>query len=109
MPRIVNPRATFTLSLTSTIAFFDHVRGLRKACKITYEKADKTRDTYVICNPPREELAKIALHAQIGRSKPVSDRPDLRTAWVSGKGWRTFKAAQIIEIKCGSHVYNGAY
>lgn len=109
MPRIINPRATFTLSLTSTIAFFDHVRGLGKACKITYEKADKTRDSYVIFNAPREEIAKMALHAQIGRAKPVSDRTDLRTAWVMGKGWRTFKAAQIVEIKCGSQVYNGAY
>ena len=109
MSRIVNPRATFTLSPTSTIAFFDHVRGLGKTCKITYEKADKSRDVYTIVNAPKEEIAKMELHAQIGRNKPLSDRIDLRTAWVSGKGWRTFKVAQIVEIKCGSHVYNGAY
>ena len=109
MPRITNPRCTLTLSLTSTIAFFDHVRAKGKSCKILYEKADKTRHVYTIMNAPRDEIVKITLHAQIGRGKPPSPRTDLRTAWVSGKGWRSFKAAQIVQINCGTVVNNGAY
>lgn len=88
MPRIIKPRLTFT----SAIAFFDHCRKHGKAMRIVYEKADGTRDSYVIVNAPKEETAKI------GRSKPASD---LRTCYVADKGWRTFKAAQIVAVHIG--------